>query len=174
MKRAERIAIGTGRAEIENRAIGKLQTEIRLPVNLRLAVFRECNAVHQVFIVIQLILDFLDDRVQMSLMRSGNQSLSAASREGIVQCIRRKYDRLANITAIEVNDVFVGAAEVLLLMVPIRPRRSVPVVEICLSPQDRVTECFGQPALLIRDTHQFIPLRMAIPRTDEISSVRIC
>ena len=88
MKRAECIAIRTGRTEIDHGAIGKLQSEVWLPGDFGFAVFRDGNAVHQIFIVVQLILDFFNYGVEMSLMRSGDQSLSAASREGIVQCIR--------------------------------------------------------------------------------------
>jgi hypothetical protein len=54
MKGAECVAIRTRRSKIKNGAIGKLQSKVWLPGNFRFAVFRESNAVHQIFIMIQL------------------------------------------------------------------------------------------------------------------------
>jgi hypothetical protein len=52
-----------------------------------------------------------------------------------VKCIRRDANRLSHVPAIQVDDVGVGALQVLHLVIPILAGRAVAVYEIVLPPQ---------------------------------------
>ena len=144
MQGPEGVAVGARRAEIEDRAVGELQTEVGFAVDLGLAVFGQRDARHQVRVGVELKLELLDQRVEMPLVRGAYQPLAAPMREGEVQGVGADADALADVASIQVDDVAGRGPEVVDLVRPVDPSCGVPVAQIGLTPQHRVRQGFGQ------------------------------
>ena len=83
------------------------------------AIFGQGDAVHQIRVGVELELDLLDDGIEMSLVRSGDEALTAPGGEGVMERVGREHDGLAHVPAVEVDDVLGRAAQVLHLVRPV-------------------------------------------------------
>ena len=96
VQRAEGVAIRACRPEVQDAPVREFQAEVGLTVNLRFAVLRDRDAVHQVIVVVKLELDLLDNRIEVPLVRRGDEPLPAARDEREMQHLRREVDGFPN------------------------------------------------------------------------------
>ena len=88
-------------------------------MDLGLAVLGQGDAVHQIRIGVELVLDLLDDGVEVTLVRCRYQALATPGGEGVMERVGREHDGFAHVPAVEVDDVLGQAAQVLLLVRPV-------------------------------------------------------
>jgi hypothetical protein len=142
MQRAECITISPSRSEIDDRAIGEFDAEIRLSVDLRFSILGQRDTVHQVRVVVELEFDLLDKCIEMPLVRCRDQPLAPASYKRKVQRIGGNRYRLSTISSVQMNDIVFRCPKIIDLMRPVEAFFAIPVAQICLTPLHRVEKCF--------------------------------